>query len=157
MQPFYDREEDEYLLRIENSPRWDWGRDANGQVWYWEVSGTAGHATATWRFKHNGEFAYGHEPLDFWDDWYDESGDKAKSTPYGRNLHAFIASDRLGSEIPQRSAFLTFYVSSQYESRVSRCVRHAVGYVTHHEYDCQSDPRSNRTDARSRQQDKNIE
>ncbi|KAF5710610.1 hypothetical protein FGLOB1_5374 [Fusarium globosum] len=104
MQPFYDREEDEYLLRIENSPRWDWGRDANGQVWYWEVSGTAGHATETWRFEHNGEFAYGHEPLDFWDDWYDEPGDKAESTPYGWNLHAFIASGRLGSEIPQRSA-----------------------------------------------------
>ncbi|KLO84776.1 uncharacterized protein LW93_5057 [Fusarium fujikuroi] len=103
MQPFYDREEDEYLLRIENSPRWDWGRDANGQVWYWEVNGTAGHATETWRFEHNGEFAYGHEPLDFWDDWYDEPGDKAESTPYGWNLYAFLVSDRLGSKIPQRS------------------------------------------------------
>ncbi|KAI1011486.1 hypothetical protein LB504_002193 [Fusarium proliferatum] len=104
MQPFYDREEDEYLLRIENSPRWDWGRDANGQVWYWEASGTGGHATEIWRFEHNGEFAYGHEPLDFWDDWYDEPGDKAESTPYGWNLHAFLASDRLGSEIPRWSA-----------------------------------------------------
>ncbi|KLP03704.1 uncharacterized protein FFB20_02883 [Fusarium fujikuroi] len=103
MQPFYDREEDEYLLRIENSPRWDWGRDANGQVWYWEVNGTAGHATETWLFEHNGEFVYGHEPLDFWDDWYDEPGDKAESTPYGWNLYAFLASDRLGSKIPQRS------------------------------------------------------
>ncbi|SCO38844.1 uncharacterized protein FFMR_05405 [Fusarium fujikuroi] len=103
MQPFYDRKEDEYLLRIENSPWWDWGRDANGQVWYWEVNGTAGHATETWRFEHNGEFAYGHEPLDFWDDWYDEPGDKAESTPYGWNLYTFLASNRLGSEIPQRS------------------------------------------------------
>ncbi|QGI90854.1 hypothetical protein CEK26_003923 [Fusarium fujikuroi] len=103
MQPFYDREEDEYLLRIENSPRWDWGRDANGQVWYWEVNGTAGHATETWLFEHNGEFVYGHEPLDFWDDWYDEPGDKAESTPYGWNLYTFLASNRLGSEIPQRS------------------------------------------------------
>ncbi|KAH7205958.1 hypothetical protein DER44DRAFT_884044 [Fusarium oxysporum] len=40
MQPFYDREEDEYL---------NWGRDAQGDVWYWQVSGTAGHATETLR------------------------------------------------------------------------------------------------------------
>ncbi|KAJ4053401.1 hypothetical protein NW761_004824 [Fusarium oxysporum] len=49
MQPFYDREEDEYLLRIENSPRWDWGRDAPGDLCNWQVSGTAGHATETLR------------------------------------------------------------------------------------------------------------
>ncbi|RBQ96438.1 hypothetical protein FVER53263_05928 [Fusarium verticillioides] len=101
MQPFYDREEDEYLLRIENSPRWDWGRDAKGQVWYWQVSGTAGHATELWRFEHNGEYAYGNEPLDFWDDWYDEPGDTAEGTPYGWNLAAFLASNKLGGEIPQ--------------------------------------------------------
>ncbi|PNP75753.1 hypothetical protein FNYG_10831 [Fusarium nygamai] len=101
MQPFYDREEDEYLLRIENSPQWDWGRDAKGQVWYWQVSGTAGHATEAWRFEHNGEYAYGNEPLDFWDDWYDELGDKAEATPYGCNLEAFLVSSKLGSEIPQ--------------------------------------------------------
>ncbi|KAF5723348.1 hypothetical protein FMUND_1982 [Fusarium mundagurra] len=103
MQPFYDREEDEYLVRIENSPRWDWGRDAKGQVWYWQVSGTAGHATEAWRFEHNGEYAYGDEPLDFWDDWYDDLGDKAEATPYGWNLAAFLVSDELGSEIPQWS------------------------------------------------------
>lgn len=101
MQPFYDREEDEYLLRIENSPRWDWGRDAKGQVWYWQISGTAGHATEAWRFEHNGEYAYGNEPLDFWDDWYDEPGDTAEGTPYGWNLAAFLASNKLGGEIPQ--------------------------------------------------------
>ncbi|KAF5680461.1 hypothetical protein FDENT_8400 [Fusarium denticulatum] len=104
MQPFYDREEDEYLLRIENAPRWDWGRDAKGQVWYWKVSGTDGHATEAWRFEHNGEYAYGNEPLDFWDDWYDEPGDRAEATPYGWNLAAFVVSDGLGSEIPPWSA-----------------------------------------------------
>ncbi|KAG5792524.1 hypothetical protein H9Q69_008419 [Fusarium xylarioides] len=104
MQPFYDREEDEYLLRIENSPRWDWGRDAKGQVWYWQVSGTAGYATESWRFEHNGEYAYGNEPLEFWDDWYDDPWDKAEATPYGWHLADFLASDRVGSEIPQWSA-----------------------------------------------------
>ncbi|KAL9569223.1 hypothetical protein ACKAV7_006809 [Fusarium commune] len=102
MQPFYDREEDEYLLRIENSPRWDWRRDAEGDVWYWKVSGTVGHATEIWRFEHKEEFAYGNEPLDFWDDWYDDRGDKAEATPYGWNLVAFSECHELGSEIPQR-------------------------------------------------------
>ncbi|EXA48685.1 hypothetical protein FOVG_05360 [Fusarium oxysporum f. sp. pisi HDV247] len=102
MQPFYDREEDEYLLRIENSPRWDWGRDAQGDLWYWQVSGTAGHATETWRFENKGEYAYGNEPLDFWDDWYDDRGDEAEATPYGWNLVAFSECHELGSEIPQR-------------------------------------------------------
>ncbi|KAF5970595.1 hypothetical protein FBULB1_9623 [Fusarium bulbicola] len=101
MQPFYDREEDECLLRIENSPRWDWGRDAKGQVWYWQVNGTAGHATELWRFEHNGEYAYGNEPLEFWDDWYDDPGDKAEATPYGWNLITFARSMEPGSEIPQ--------------------------------------------------------
>ncbi|KAF5980332.1 hypothetical protein FCOIX_4856 [Fusarium coicis] len=101
MQPFYDREEDEHLLRIENTPRWDWGRDAKGQVWYWQVSGTAGHATEAWRFEHNGEYAHGNEPLDFWDDWYDDPWDRAEATPYGWNLAAFLASNKLGGEIPQ--------------------------------------------------------
>ncbi|KAK2135769.1 hypothetical protein NOF04DRAFT_11046 [Fusarium oxysporum II5] len=81
MQPFYDREEDEYLLRIENSPRWDWGRDAQGDLWYWQVPGTAGYATETWRFENKGEYAYSNEPLDFWDDWYDDRGDEAEATP----------------------------------------------------------------------------
>ncbi|EXM30046.1 hypothetical protein FOTG_05077 [Fusarium oxysporum f. sp. vasinfectum 25433] len=100
MQPFYDREEDEYLLRIENSPRWDWGRDAQGDLWYWQVSGTAGHATEAWRFENKGEYAYGNEPLDFWDDWYDDRGDEAEATPYGWNLVAFSECYELGSEIP---------------------------------------------------------
>ncbi|EWY97108.1 hypothetical protein FOYG_05589 [Fusarium oxysporum NRRL 32931] len=81
MQPFYDREQDEYLLRIENSPRWDWGRDAQGDLWYWQVSGTAGHATETWRFENKGEYAYGNEPLDFWDDWYDDRGMRLRRHP----------------------------------------------------------------------------
>ncbi|KAF5624986.1 hypothetical protein F52700_9361 [Fusarium sp. NRRL 52700] len=102
MQPFYDREEDEHLLRIENSPRWDWGRDAKGQVWCWQVSGPGGYATESWRFEHNGEYACGNEPLEFWDDWYDDPGDKAEATPYGWNLDAFVRSKELGSEIPQR-------------------------------------------------------
>ncbi|KAF4948159.1 hypothetical protein FGADI_9854 [Fusarium gaditjirri] len=102
MQPFCDREEDEYLLKPENSLRWDWGRDAQGDIWYWQVSGTAGHATEIWRFEHKGEYAYGNEPLDFWDDWYDDRGDKAEATPYGWNLLAFFECHELGSEIPQR-------------------------------------------------------
>ncbi|QKD52283.2 uncharacterized protein FOBCDRAFT_238574 [Fusarium oxysporum Fo47] len=76
MQPFYDREEDEYLLRIENS--------------------------TTWRFENKGEYAYGNEPLDFWDDWYDDRGDEAEATPYGWNLVASSECHELGSEIPQR-------------------------------------------------------
>ncbi|KAF5228966.1 hypothetical protein FANTH_14364 [Fusarium anthophilum] len=102
MQPFYDKE-DEYLLRIEKAPRWDWGRETKGQVWYWQVSGTADHATEMWRFEHNGEYAYGNEPLEFWDDWYDDPGDNAEATPYGWNLITFARSMELGSEIPQSS------------------------------------------------------
>ncbi|EWZ41051.1 hypothetical protein FOZG_06469 [Fusarium oxysporum Fo47] len=84
------------------TPRWDWGRDAQGDLWYWQVSGTAGHATETWRFENKGEYAYGNEPLDFWDDWYDDRGDEAEATPYGWNLVASSECHELGSEIPQR-------------------------------------------------------
>ncbi|KAH7248608.1 uncharacterized protein BKA55DRAFT_728688 [Fusarium redolens] len=106
MQPFYDREEDEYLLRVENSPRWDWGRDTEGRIWYWQVSGTAGHPTEVWRFEHKGEEAYGNDPLEFWGDWFDdEPGDKAEATPYGWNLAAFSADHKTaGSEIPQQGS-----------------------------------------------------
>ncbi|KAF4422163.1 hypothetical protein F53441_14307 [Fusarium austroafricanum] len=104
MHPFYKKEEDEHRLRVEGAPRWDWGRDKEGRVWYWQVSGPGGHATEIWRFEHNGEEAYGNDPLEFWADWYDEAEDKAEATPYGWRLHEFVESEGVGSEIPQQGA-----------------------------------------------------
>jgi hypothetical protein len=98
-------EEEEYYLRAEMAPRWGWGRDATGQVWFWQVSSTAGHATEVWRFQHKGEYAYGHEPLDFWCDWRErnEPESTAEATPYGWNLLYFVSetNEVVGSEIPK--------------------------------------------------------
>ncbi|KAM0294590.1 hypothetical protein ACHAO9_001024 [Fusarium lateritium] len=104
MRPFYANEEDEYCLRAQMAPRWDWGRDPTGQVWVWKVSGTAGYATEVWYFEHKGEYAYGHEPLDFWYDWRErnEPESTAEATPYGWNLLNFVEDNTMvGSEIPQ--------------------------------------------------------
>ncbi|KAF4337454.1 hypothetical protein FBEOM_8683 [Fusarium beomiforme] len=105
MQPFYDGEEDDFLLRIENAPRWDWGRDKEGEIWYWKVgesgtAGRAGHATEMWYFEHKGEQAYGNDPLEFWADWYGGPEDEAEPTPYGWNLLAFINTEDVGRDIP---------------------------------------------------------
>ncbi|KAM0322646.1 hypothetical protein ACHAPQ_008936 [Fusarium lateritium] len=104
MRPFYANEEDEYCLRAEMAPRWDWGRDPTGKVWFWQASGIEGHATEVWYFEHKGERAYGHEPLDFWHDWRErnEPESMAEATPYGWNLLNFVADKTMvGSEIPQ--------------------------------------------------------
>ncbi|KAM0343760.1 hypothetical protein ACHAPU_008187 [Fusarium lateritium] len=90
MQPFYDQEEENHLLRIEGAPRWDWGLDENNKIWYWQTTSSTGHATEMWRFEHNGEYAYGTDPLEFWDDWYNEPGDKVEATPFGWNLALFF-------------------------------------------------------------------
>ncbi|KAF5664685.1 hypothetical protein FHETE_6956 [Fusarium heterosporum] len=90
MQPFYDQEEESHLLRIEGGPRWDWGLDEDSKVWYWQTTSNTGHATEMWRFEHNGEYAYGSDPLEFWDDWYNEPEDKVEATPFGWNLALFF-------------------------------------------------------------------
>ncbi|KAM0548790.1 hypothetical protein ACHAPJ_009787 [Fusarium lateritium] len=115
MRPFYDKEEENHLLRVEGAPRWDWGRDQEGRIWYWQASGTAGHKTEMWYFEHKDEHAYSHDPLEFWDDFYDEPEDKAEATPFGWRL-AFFAqkTDAVGSEIPQQGTCksLTLYEAS---------------------------------------------
>ncbi|KAF4991110.1 hypothetical protein FDECE_14152 [Fusarium decemcellulare] len=94
MQPFYTEEDDAHVLRKTACPRWDWGRDDNDDIWYWEVLGNNGfgYATEMWRFVHrDGEQAYGDDPLEFWSDWEgSEAGDTAEATPYGWHLHSFI-------------------------------------------------------------------
>ncbi|KAF4993777.1 hypothetical protein FGRMN_6251 [Fusarium graminum] len=90
MQPFYDQEDESHLLRIEGGPLWDWGLDEDSKVWYWQTTSNMGHATEMWRFEHNGEYAYGSDPLEFWDDWYNEPEDKVEATPFGWNLALFV-------------------------------------------------------------------
>ncbi|RGP72895.1 hypothetical protein FLONG3_6533 [Fusarium longipes] len=101
MQPVYDEEEELHLLRVEGAPRWDWGRDEDGKIWYWQTRSSTGHVTEMWRFEHKGEYAYGNDPLEFWDDYYNEAGDDAEATPFGWNLSLFsLRSKECGSEIP---------------------------------------------------------
>ncbi|TVY73871.1 hypothetical protein Focb16_v004394 [Fusarium oxysporum f. sp. cubense] len=53
-----------------------------------------------WHFEHNGEQAYGNDPLKFWADWYHGPEDKAEATPYGWNFLAFRNTEDVGREIP---------------------------------------------------------
>ncbi|KAF4997014.1 hypothetical protein FGRMN_4154 [Fusarium graminum] len=78
-------------------------QDEDEFFWFWQVSGTGGHATEVWHFEHKGEHAYGHEPLDFWHDWYENGSDssRAEATPYGWNLFYFVTEAiDAGSAIP---------------------------------------------------------
>ncbi|KAM0553330.1 hypothetical protein ACHAPJ_007343 [Fusarium lateritium] len=108
MRPFYTQSEEAQNLRAKNAPRWDWGRDDDGGVWYWQVPNTDGHATyghetEMWLFEHNGEHAYGQDPLEVWADWDDgpDSEDKATPTPYGRGVLQFLLQEgEVGSRIP---------------------------------------------------------
>ncbi|KAF4964234.1 hypothetical protein FSARC_7788 [Fusarium sarcochroum] len=114
MGPFYDIEEENHLLRVEGAPRWDWGRDKEGHVWYWQACGTAGYATEMWYLEHKGEHAYSHDPLEFWVDWYDEPEDKAEALPFGWRLACFVQRpDEVGSEIPQQGTCKSL---AQYET-----------------------------------------
>ncbi|KAH6884424.1 hypothetical protein B0T10DRAFT_493175 [Thelonectria olida] len=94
MQPFYTEEDDNYILRKTAGPRWDWGRDDENNIWYWEVLGNNGfgYPTEMWRFVHrDGEQAYGNDPLEFWSDWEgSEAGDVAEATPYGWHFLSFV-------------------------------------------------------------------
>ncbi|KAM0350157.1 hypothetical protein ACHAPU_003321 [Fusarium lateritium] len=97
------QDDEEFCLRVEMAPRWDWGRDTEGRVWFWKVSGAGGHATEVWYFEHKGEHAYGHEPLEFWHDWFENGLDssRAEATPYGWNLSYFVTeTNEIGSKIP---------------------------------------------------------
>ncbi|KAJ4269822.1 hypothetical protein NW762_001491 [Fusarium torreyae] len=106
MRPF--QSEDAQNLRTKNAPLWDWGRDEDGGVWYWQVPDTAGyitdgHETEVWYFEHNRGHAYGQDPLEFWADWDDgpDSEDKATPTPYGWGLLHFVQQKgEVGSRIP---------------------------------------------------------
>jgi hypothetical protein len=116
MRPFYDEEDECHWLRIEEAPNWDWGRDQDNRVWYWQATSAAsGHATEMWFFRHEDEHAYGHDPLEFWEDWYSNPDDRAEATPFGWSLACFtLRQDRTGSEIPQHNACkgLTMYERS---------------------------------------------
>ncbi|KAF5026017.1 hypothetical protein F66182_1919 [Fusarium sp. NRRL 66182] len=102
MRPFYAQQDDIQSLRIEQSPNWDWGRDKDGKIWYWQVPAPSGHPTELWYFEHDGEYAYGQDPLHHWDNWVENSKDKIEPTPYGWNLVSFIKkTDDPGSKIPQ--------------------------------------------------------
>lgn len=116
MRPFYDEEDECHWLRVEEAPHWDWGRDQDNRVWYWQTTFAAsGHATEMWYFRHKDEHAYGHDPLEFWEDWYSNPKDKAEATPFGWGLACFtLRPDESGSEIPQQDACkeLTMYERS---------------------------------------------
>jgi hypothetical protein len=113
MRPFYDKEDECHWLRVEEAPRWDWGRDQDNRVWYWQTTSAAsGHATEMWFLRHRNEHAYGHDPLEFWDDWYSNVEDRAEATPFGWSLACFaLRPDKSGGEIPQQDACkgLTMY------------------------------------------------
>ncbi|KAJ4328672.1 hypothetical protein N0V84_000863 [Fusarium piperis] len=109
MRSYYAHEDDVHLMRQLRSPRWDWGRDEKGLVWYWEVLGNngQGYMTEMWHFRHrNGEDAYGEEPLEFWTDWEgSEAGDVADATPFGWRFRAFVESwprDTSGGDLPPK-------------------------------------------------------
>lgn len=116
MRPFYEHEDDAQLMRQLRSPRWGWGRDEKGRVWFWEVLGNNGHGyqTEMWHFRHrNGEEAYGEEPLEFWTDWEgSEAGDIAEATPFGWRFRAFVGScsrDTSGSDLPPKEEIGQLY------------------------------------------------
>ncbi|KAM5350069.1 hypothetical protein ACJ41O_006574 [Fusarium nematophilum] len=107
MQIIYTKEDDAHILRKRACPRWDWGRDDEGNIWYWEVLGNNGfgYPTELWHYAHrDGERAYGEDPLEFWSDWEgSEAGDVAEPTPYGWRFHLFIrqaAQAAAGSDLP---------------------------------------------------------
>ncbi|KIL88277.1 hypothetical protein FAVG1_08356 [Fusarium avenaceum] len=116
MRPFYDEEDEYHWLRVEEAPHWDWGRDQDNRVWYWQItSAVSGHATEMWYFRHKDEHAYGHDPLEFWEDWYCNAEDRAEATPFGWGLACFtLRPDTGGSEIPQQDSCkgLTMYERS---------------------------------------------
>lgn len=116
MRPFYAREDDDYLMRQLRSPRWGWGRDGDGQIWYWEVLGNKGngYSTEKWHFRHrNGEEAYGEDPLEFWTDWQgSEAGDVAEATPFGWRFEAFVdgwSRDTSSSDLPPKEEIGKLY------------------------------------------------
>ncbi|RSL43667.1 hypothetical protein CEP54_014982 [Fusarium duplospermum] len=116
MRPFYEREDDEHLMRQLRSPRWGWGRDEKDRIWYWQVLGNNGHGyqTEQWLFRHrNGEEALGEDPLDFWSDWQgSEAGDVAEATPFGWRFQAFVdrwPRDTSGSDLPPKEEIGQLY------------------------------------------------
>jgi hypothetical protein len=73
--------------RVAVAPRWKSGRffssplDKYGAIWCWPVQTRDGHRTCIWEFRHHsGEWAYGTEPLSFFEDW-DCAVDSAIPTP----------------------------------------------------------------------------
>ncbi|KAE9376526.1 hypothetical protein N431DRAFT_554919 [Stipitochalara longipes BDJ] len=111
-----EHEEDEYaieqashLKRCREAPRWMWGRENDGQgdVYYWIVENEdgprwAGQPTEMWRFEHrNGEFAFGDDPLEFWEDWEgSEAGDFAEATPFGWEFRSYLLGQKSGRSPP---------------------------------------------------------
>lgn len=90
-------EEFEHQARKLGRPKWAWGTDDLGHVWYWEVPNNGpGHPTRIWHFTHrNGEEAYGDDPLEFWPDWEGgTSGDTVSATPFGSELRSFAEAAR---------------------------------------------------------------
>ncbi|KAM0424332.1 hypothetical protein ACHAPT_010478 [Fusarium lateritium] len=116
MRPSYEQEDDAHLMRQLASPRWDWGRDDGGRIWYWQVLGNKGfgYATEMWHFRHrNGEEAYGDDPLEFWADWKGgRAGDVAEATPFGWRFRFFARQKSRGgpgSDLPPREEIGQLY------------------------------------------------
>ncbi|RTE76780.1 hypothetical protein BHE90_008757 [Fusarium euwallaceae] len=116
MRSFYQHEDDEHVMRQLRSPRWGWGRDEKGRIWYWQVLGNNGHGyqTEQWLFRHrNGEEAFGEDPLDFWSDWQGSAaGDTAEATPFGWRFQAFVDGwprDTSSSDLPPKEEIGQLY------------------------------------------------
>ena len=91
--------EDDINRRRRSCPKWAWGRffvDDNQEpsIFYYQVpdSDPHGYPTKCWRFTlRNGEVGYGDEPLEFFDEWDPDAGDREEPTPYCRELQIFNA------------------------------------------------------------------
>jgi hypothetical protein len=74
--------------------RWDVFDDPAGYdtVYYWQTDEDQQIArTTNWHFKHrDGRTATGDDPLEYFSDWDEESGDEAEPTPFGFQWDEFL-------------------------------------------------------------------
>ncbi|KAL2256093.1 hypothetical protein VTK26DRAFT_2196 [Humicola hyalothermophila] len=92
-----DASADSFEERRRAAPKWAWGRyfhDARtaGRIYCFQVpdSHPQAHPTTIFKFtSRDGEVAYGVDPLNYFEDWDIEAGDREEPTPYCDDLFEF--------------------------------------------------------------------
>ena len=103
--------EDSVEYRRRTAPKWAWGRyfhlpspENEGRVFAFQVPEATAHGyrTARWRFtSRDGVVAYGDDPLEWFDDWDLEAGDREESLPYCTALREFARMDLKDSNLAE--------------------------------------------------------